>query len=432
MLSPAAVTEASATAGTRPSDSDTPTRQVGPAALTPNSATAKALFSVWSGQRVTVVDSPPGAGKTAAVVTITAHLHARSNLSVVIATSTRQQAFDLAERLTEQVPAESIYLGLSSVDKTMVPEGVETGSPMSGVAERGPKVVIRTVASCRLRPPECSVLVIDEAYQSHFAAVSAAADRADQVLLVGDPGQIGPVITCDTSLWDRRKKAPHFHAPVVFAQRSDAVVHNFDATWRLGPATVAAIAPLYRFPFTSCRPDRHLEAGGEQIAEIESVQVPSSDGNPYHLPTMAAVADRAANLVGTLLVEALPDGSVDRRPLDAEDVAVVVSHNGQATAIEAMLADEGIVGVTVGTADRLQGGQWHAVVALDPMCGVEGLSPHALALGRLCVMASRHMTHLTWVHDGTWRESLVGSDAAKSKTNRVAARVRTLLVGGAR
>jgi len=63
----------------------------------------------------------------------------------------------------------------------------------------------------------------------------------------------------------------------------------------------------------------------------------------------------------------------------------------------------------VGTADRLQGGQWHAVVALDPFIGYEGLSPHAMSLGRLCVMASRHRTHLTWVHDGRWNTHLSGS-----------------------
>lgn len=61
-------------------------------------------------------------------------------------------------------------------------------------------------------------------------------------------------------------------------------------------------------------------------------------------------------------------------------------------------------GVTVGTADRLQGGQWHAVVAVDPLASAATVSDHHLSLGRLCVMASRHMTHLTWVHGSDWHD----------------------------
>jgi hypothetical protein len=55
--------------------------------------------------------------------------------------------------------------------------------------------------------------------------------------------------------------------------------------------------------------------------------------------------------------------------------------------VHAPLRGRDVEGVTVGTADSLQGGQWAAVVALDPLTGVEGLAVHAMSTGRLCVMS---------------------------------------------
>ena len=57
----------------------------------------------------------------------------------------------------------------------------------------------------------------------------------------------------------------------------------------------------------------------------------------------------------------------------------------------------------VGTADALQGGQWHVVVAVDPLLAAETAEGHNASPGRLCVMLSRHMTHLVWVCDDRWR-----------------------------
>jgi hypothetical protein len=125
---------------------------------------------------------------------------------------------------------------------------------------------------------------------------------------------------------------------------------------------------------------------------------------------MEAVARYAADLVGTELVEFDEDGLPVTRPLKAKDVAVVVSHNAQENTIQSILESFKIAGITVGTADKLQGGQWHAVVALDPLVGYTSAGTHQLAPGRLCVMASRHMTHLTWVHQEGWEDALTDPD----------------------
>ncbi len=84
-----------------------------------------------------------------------------------------------------------------------------------------------------------------------------------------------------------------------------------------------------------------------------------------------------------------------------------------------MLEDAGLADVVVGTADRLQGGQWAAVVAADPLIGSNAGSPHTMALGRLAVMLSRHTTHLSWVTRTDWRDALSASEDADPLAHKV-------------
>ncbi len=53
-------------------------------------------------------------------------------------------------------------------------------------------------------------------------------------------------------------------------------------------------------------------------------------------------------------------------------------------------------------------------------------SEHALSSGRLCVMTSRHMTHLTWVYDPGWEDVL--EQASDPEDAGRAASVRAALV----
>lgn len=291
-------------------------------------------------------------------------------------------------------------------------------------------VVVRTVSSCAFSPPECDLMVVDEAYQVTFSDAMAAADCAEQVLMVGDPGQIGPVVTQNTAAWDRMRSAPHRRAPEVFAAREDATVLQMDATYRLGADTVEAIAPLYGFEFDSRRPDRHLidVIEGRQLPELDTLTVPASDRTD-DLDTMKAAARRAMDLVGATVVTTDADGTQTTERLRPSDVAVVVPHSVQATGIEAMLQAQDYDGIAVGTADRLQGGQWHAVVALDPLLGHASVGGFQLDQGRLCVMASRHMTHLTWVCDGQEVAKLTAA-AEEDPEAKVGIAVRRRLMAG--
>lgn len=378
--------------------------------LKKGSPTAQALHSVWKGEPITVVESPPGAGKTTLVVEIICHLLERTDLKLVVVSPTNRGCFDLAQRIGAQMgkteAGEECVVLSGSVHKLMPRNVAKT--PSEDWTHN--YITVRTIASCSFKTPEADVMIFDEGYQVTLADAAEAADKSTQILTVGDPGQIGPVITADVSSFSRRREAPHFRAPDVFSQREEATVLTMGSTYRLGPETVEAIAPLYEFPFVSARPDRWLEdSNGVRQGEISVMQV--LDGLDHSdKETLSSVVDGVEDLLAMELVEMNLDGVPTVRAMATEDVAVVVAHNSQSSGITGILRSRGINGVSVGTADMLQGGQWHGVVALDPMVGYSDPNPHTMSLGRLCVMATRHMSHLLWVHDGSWENQLRNED----------------------
>lgn len=385
-----------------------------PAPLVPRSMIARVLFEVWNGARVVVVDSPPGAGKSTTVATVVAHLVNRAKLNVTVATPTKHQAASIANTIARQLDPSRIEVAVKDLPPSWLTPGLHNGKRPYTDA----KVTVRTIASCRMSAPKTDLIVIDEAYQATFADVAAAANDAPQILLVGDPGQIGPVVTVDTTAWEHLRAAPHRRAPEVFSRREDAERLSIGKTYRLGPLTAKAIAPLYDFAFASARPDRVLVGrGGCIYDEIEALLVPAS-GSHDDLATLTAVVERAASLVGAVHVDLPGTAEESELVLQPCDIAVVVSRNSQASIITGLLSSREMDGIAVGTADRLQGGEWAAVVALDPATGYTEASDHALSLGRLCVMASRHTTHLSWVHDGEWAELLRAEDVPNGTAKR--------------
>lgn len=401
-----------------------------PTALEPGSSAAKLAYLTWSGERVIVVEAPPGSGKTTLVTKVIAHLLRRSDLRIVVATFTRQAAFDIATRLVAAIqeanprPGGPVVVYSPSKGDPRVP-----GAHLSAPASVSQYVQVRTTASCEMTdiPVQCDVMFFDEAWQLPYAVVENAAAGAQQIVMVGDPGQIGPVITVDTSPWEDSGHAPHRPAPEVFLGHEGTVPMQLEGSFRLGQRSVEAIAPLYDFKFVSKRPDRYLLGrDGNPLPEIRPVQIPVA-GSITEVDHMERAAALASELVGSVLVTIDEDGVETRTVVQDSDVCVVASHNIQCNGIEAILADAGHGGIKVGTADRLQGGQWHAVVAVDPLVGHDGPSDFHLLPGRLCVMASRHMTHLTWVHDGTWEQRIksIGQDTHEVK---VGLKVRNSLV----
>lgn len=381
--------------------------------LVPGSVLAKALYEAVSGRRVTVIDSPPGSGKTTLLVQAALWLAANTDLTLTVAAPTRAAATSVAERLADAEEDASVILALNGLQRASTPT-IHTPGNGAFQGEAG-DIVVRTMTSLAMSTSTSSdLLIMDEAYQSTFANLAAAAKGCEQVLMIGDPGQIGPVTTADTSIFDDADYPPHGRAPDVLRAHPSTKVLHLPTSYRLGARTVEAIALLYGFRFDSTRPDRAVNGHDE----IESVQIDREDSVDLY----ADVAHLAHSFIGQNLTT--DDGT---RALTPNDVAVVAGDNQAVNGIAGFLSNLGVhPGVTVGTADRMQGGQWHAVIAVDPLASASTVSDHHLALGRLCVMASRHMTHLTWVHSGDWRE-LIDAQGVEDPSAMVG--VRENLIG---
>jgi len=360
--------------------------------------TAQVLHAAWSGDPAIVVPSPPGAGKTRLVTLLAAALSDRAGMRVGIAAQTRQQAIELARRAgTLGVHAVLIW------PRSQPRPASGSTPPVSGSRIRFPVqgggIMIATTARwlyCDPHSHYCDIMLVDEAWQATYADIGALGAFAGQIVCVGDPGQIAPVVTGAVSRWERDPRGPHIPAPdALRAAHEDALtVVPLLHTWRLGPATTAIVQPAYypHLPFASKRPPEHLAGPSGQLPEIAHRPVPAPGGPDDPLLT-AACAARVRELAGGHQLHT----AAGARSLAPADIAVVAPHVSQAGAIRALLAD--MPDVLTGTANQMQGLERPAVVTLHPLAGYREPGGFNADPGRACVMLTRHRAHLTVITD---------------------------------
>jgi hypothetical protein len=75
-------------------------------------------------------------------------------------------------------------------------------------------------------------------------------------------------------------------------------------------------------------------------------------------------------------------------PVTPERIAVGAAHRDQVAALRAALP--GLPGLTVDTANRLQGREYDVTIVLHPLSGRRDATTFHLEAGRLCVLTSRH------------------------------------------
>jgi hypothetical protein len=359
---------------------------------------AAALFAAWSGDPAVVVASPPGAGKTRLVVHLAEQLHRRAQLKIAIAAQTRSQALDVANRTA----AIGGQVGLLGSRESQRPEALDRHATyLQGVAQlrtwRG--IVVATTARwlwVNERDYTADVIIVDEAWQMTYADLGGLGPLSAQVVLVGDPGQIAPVVTGDPRRWRDWSAGPQRAAPeALLAAYPESVTRlRLAHTWRLGPVTTALIQPVFYadLPFDSLRPQRHIEKDDIVLPElgVQQVQTVAGPGDPI-------LAETAAARVVDLLDRGFVVDKNGSKPIGPGDVAVVTPHVEQASAVAARLAN--LPGVLIGTANQAQGLEREAVVVVHPLAGYRDAPSFAVDPGRLCVALSRHRAHATVIVD---------------------------------
>lgn len=370
---------------------------------------AQILHAAWSGDPGVVVPSPPGAGKTRLVALLAAALAERAGMRVGIAGQTRTQVIDLANRIGTHTDRARL-LWSRTAPRPTVATPIITAQQSAFPPDHGGVLIATTARWLRARSDRlgCDLMIVDEAYQATYADLGALGAFAPQVVCVGDPGQIDPVVTGNTTRWVGSATGPHLPAPqALCAAHGDAIaVVPLRYTWRLGPDTTAVIQPtLYPdLPFTSRRPPENLVGGhGEPLPELTSHVVSCTAG-----PTDPDLLDAAVGRVRALLSTATLHREGQTRPLTPDDIAVVTPHVNQAAAVHAGLSD--VPGLLIGTANQLQGMERAAVVVVHPLAGYREITDFNTDTGRMCVMLSRHRVHATVIVDEHTPTALAAAD----------------------
>ncbi|MDQ8707379.1 AAA family ATPase [Streptomyces sp. LHD-70] len=375
-------------------------------------ATTAILHDTLHGEaRGVVVDSPPGAGKSTLVVNAALELAAAGRPLMVIA-QTNAQVDDLVLRLAEKEPGLPVGRLHSSdadpYDKALDElENVRKSTKAADLA--GLDVVISTAAKwAHVKNVEpWRHAIVDEAYQMRSDALLAVAGLFERALFVGDPGQLDPFAIVGSEQWAGLSYDPSASAvSTLLAHNPTLPQHRLPVSWRL-PASAAPLVSDAFYPYTRFRsgtdhgdrslsfgvpsdgsgPDRLLDeaaASGWGLLELPARRTPRTD--PEAVRAVAAVVRRLLDRGGATVSERSPDPA----PLTADRIAVGTAHRDQAAAVRAALAELAVTGVTVDTANRLQGREYDVTVVLHPLSGRPDATAFHLETGRLCVLASRH------------------------------------------
>jgi rhodanese-related sulfurtransferase len=368
-----------------------------------------------------VVAAPPGAGKSRLVVEVAGRALDLGR-SVVVAAPTRSQVAELCVRLADAGRDVVVY-GASgySLPAACTERGVQLSSRGERVVQalRRGCVVVATVAKLAATSHIdglVDLLVVDEAWQVPDYVGLRLGSVAARLCLVGDPGQIPPVVRARIDRFASLPAGPQVAFPAALVERwPDRVArHHLVASRRVPPETAEVLTQIFypEHDFGSLAPrarlgltrGTHCSATLEQLATgatlvLALVEVaPVRDGG--------ALEERIAQVITDLVAEIIAsapqrigetgdggdgtDGGGSVARLDEGSIGVVCGHIRQVAAVAGHLESRGVRGVRVETAERWQGLEREIMIAWHPAGTDEGSSSFCVEAGRLCVMASRH------------------------------------------
>jgi hypothetical protein len=372
-----------------------------------DAALRKDLFTyVQKGGRLAIVKAPPGSGKTHTLIEVLSGL-AVEGMQIAVAVQTNSQADDICRRWAKDHPQVSVTRfssrGLTAADD--FPASVHWIADKKELLT-GAGVTIATTAKWSLTDlaTPYDLLAIDEAWQMSWADLMQCALVSARFLLIGDPGQIPPVVPIDVRRWETSPRAPHVAAPdVVLAEptlESTRFVGSLPSCRRLPNESVDFVKPFYDFDF-----EAYVAAGARGLETSNGWGDSLASGRPLALtiPTPAhgtpievdhEIATATATVIGELITEtAVIRLGDERRGLTPADVGVTSSHRVMNAALAAALGPWANQ-IRVDTPERWQGLERPVMIAIHPLSGVSDPSAFDLETGRLCVMASRHQAGL--------------------------------------
>jgi AAA domain len=434
------VTSISDAAGARPVRDELAAARLAAARADPARLAADAadqvIADLTAGHRAVVVDSPPGAGKSALVVRAARTL-ARAGEPVMVVAQTNEQADDLVDRLAAASagPPPRLLIGRLSAQDYVVSERVGRHASVlvdtDAAALGGCLIIVGTAAKWATVKAGAWLFpwaVVDEAYQMRSDMLLRIAGQFDRALFVGDPGQLDPFSTVDIDRWTGLTWDPMQSAVEVLLRHNDDIpVHRLPVSWRLPSHAVPVVAEAF-YPFSpfvaGTRPgERRLSFATSALRAgplDDALELAAETGWAlYELPPRHTVRTdaEAVGACAALAARLLERGCVAHSELSpsgsrvgTDRIAIGTAHRDQARAVRSALAalgpvpgvsggpgapgsgraGSGLTGVTVDTANRLQGREFDVVIVLHPLSGRRDATAFHLEAGRLCVLTSRH------------------------------------------
>ncbi len=379
-----------------------------------DAAVRQVLETQYAGLPAVRLDSPPGAGKTGIVERLAVQSLALLHERCMIATQTNEQAFDLARRLAYGFPRLGFFL-LKRKDLTLPPALRQAGNlAVVGRFDElpaGPCVVIANASKwswIQHHQQTFDLQIVDEAFQLPDFRFYQIAGLARRFVLVGDPGQIAPVIACEIERWRCDPAGPHVPCPVSLLKRQTGVLRlSLPVSRRLVQDTVdfvqpafypnlnfAALAPNGARTLAVARPisgrkrvDRALDAaeGGVSLGFLELPAGITGELDEELAAVLVEMVERVLERSARIR-----EGGASRE-VRAAMIGVVCAHVSQVNAVRERLPNH-LSDVLVETADRFQGLEREITFIHHPLSGRADASEFHLDAGRLCVMLSRHRT----------------------------------------
>ncbi len=382
-------------------------------ALTPAQkadATLRAILETqWARDPAVVLKSPPGAGKTGVAERLAVQGMAGMGERVMLTTQTNEQAFDLARRLAEGFPRLITHM---MVSKTLDLPPTLTALPNLVIATgskdlpQGACMVVGNGAKWSWldsHHQQFDLQIVDEAYQLPDYRFQLIAGLAARQVLIGDPGQIDPVIQAELERWRSDPAGPHIAAPRALVERYPGTTQmSLPVSRRLVQDTVSFVQPAF-YPdlvFEALEPVRPIWFNVPGIVPVDAPLDAAAAGQSLvmvELPAMMVgetdpelaeeIVETVRRVVGRQAMVFDRDGQPVRVTPDM--IGVACAQVSQVNAIRERLGPD-LAGVFVETANRFQGLERQIMFVQHPLSGRADATGFHLDAGRLCVLLSRH------------------------------------------
>jgi len=399
--------------------------------------------ALLDGERLQIVKAPPGAGKTYLLLHLLQAGYRKKKMRLAVATFTNAQADDICRRVVRDHPGVPVvrFISAGAFEPNLGPHVVIVRATKD--LPHGPCIVVTSTAKWGFTKTEqFDVLLVDEAWQISWADFLMLRAIAGRFVLIGDPGQIPPVVSIGTERWETSPNAPHVPTPQLLVDHPtlNASLEELPGSRRLPADAVELVNEFYDFEFGAfAQPDeryvRLSVTGGKSsmdraldlLAEVSiiGVTVPTPEDGPP-VESDDEIARQVAKLVTRLLdrgPKVSHSAATQKKPLvlTAEDIGIVSTHRTMNTRLHYRLPKKIQNVVRVDTPERWQGLERKLMIAVHPLSGVIDPTSFELETGRLCVMASRHQCGLLVVTRDhipeTLRKHIVSAEQPVGRTD---------------